>query len=225
MTTDEKKASPKRPKKAPIVVGVVAAILVVAGAGMWVWHEQPSFCGAICHVPMDPYLDTYDAEPGQAAADKWGNDVADAMAMTAAAHRVDAGATCLSCHTPVLAEQVSEGVNWVSGNYEVVLNDTYDGVLLERGAADLTEASGKASDELCLNEACHAMTRDELAEQTADRAFNPHVVQHDKLDCTTCHKAHRASVYYCTKCHAEAADELPEGWLTMKEAGQLEATA
>lgn len=62
MTTEEKKASPKRPKKAPVIIGVVAAIVVVAGAGMWVWHEQPIFCGAICHVPMDPYLETYEAE-------------------------------------------------------------------------------------------------------------------------------------------------------------------
>lgn len=225
MTTEEKKASPRRPKKAPMLIGVVAAIVVVAGAGLWVWHEQPSFCGAICHVPMDPYLDTYEAEPGQAATDKWGNPVTDAAAMTAAYHRAAEDATCLDCHTPVLSEQISEGVNWMSGNYEVVLNDAYDGVLLERDAAQLTEASGADKDELCLNESCHPMTRDELAEKTSDRAFNPHVVQHDKLDCTTCHKAHRASVYYCTKCHDEAEDELPAGWLTMKDAADLPATA
>ncbi len=225
MTTEEKKASPKRPKKAPVIIGVVAAIVVVAGAGMWVWHEQPSFCGAICHVPMDPYLETYEAEPGQAGTDKWGNEVTDAAAMTAAYHRAEADSSCLDCHTPVLSEQISEGINWVSGNYEVVLNDTYDGVLLERSASQLTEASGVAKDELCLNDSCHPMTREELAEQTADRAFNPHVIQHDKLDCTTCHKAHRASVYYCTQCHDEAEDDLPAGWLSMKEAGALPATA
>lgn len=226
--TEERKESSKRlrdKRKTPIILGVVAAIVIVAGAGMWVWHEQPSFCGAICHVPMDPYLDTYEAEPGQSATDKWGNDVVDASAMTAAYHRVSSDATCLSCHTPVLSEQVSEGINWVSGNYEVVLNDAYDGVLLERGATDLTEASGAANDELCLNESCHNITRDELAEMTSDRAFNPHVIQHDKLDCTTCHKAHRASVYYCTKCHDEAESDLPVGWLSMKDAAALPATA
>lgn len=121
MTTEEKKASPKRPKKAPVIIGVVAAIVVVAGAGLWVWHEQPSFCGAICHVPMDPYLETYEAEPGQAGTDKWGNEVTDAAAMTAAYHRAEADSSCLDCHTPVLSEQISEGINWVSGNYEVVL--------------------------------------------------------------------------------------------------------
>ena len=61
MTEEEKKvdgqtaepAAQKKKKKWPIVVGVVVAVLVVAGAGFWVWHEQPSFCNAICHTPMD----------------------------------------------------------------------------------------------------------------------------------------------------------------------------
>lgn len=69
------------------------------------------------------------------------------------------------------------------------------------------------------------MTREQLIEETSDREFNPHVTQHDNYDCSTCHKAHRASIYYCTKCHAEAADELPAGWLTMKDAEKLGATA
>ena len=215
----------KKPRKRLVALGVVVAIVAVAGAGLWVWHEQPSFCGAICHMPMNQYVETYDAEPGQPARDKWGNEVSDAGAMTAAYHRSETGATCLSCHTPVLSEQISEGVNWVSGNYEVVMNETFDGVLLERNESELTEASGKAGTEFCLNESCHNMTRDELTEKTADREFNPHVMQHDNYDCSTCHKAHRASIYYCTKCHSEAADDLPAGWLTMKDAEKLGATA
>lgn len=60
-----KDPSSKRPsKKWPIVVGVVVAVLVVTGAGMWVWHGQPSFCGAICHTPMAEYLETYESTPG-----------------------------------------------------------------------------------------------------------------------------------------------------------------
>ena len=69
MTEEEKKvdgqtaepAAQKKKKKWPIVVGVVVAVLVVAGAGFWVWHEQPSFCNAICHSPMDYYVETYDS--------------------------------------------------------------------------------------------------------------------------------------------------------------------
>lgn len=130
-------------KRMAVTLGVIAAIVVVAGAGLWVWHEQPSFCGAICHMPMSQYVDTYDAEPGQPTTDKWGNEVSDASAMTAAYHRSETGATCLSCHEPVLSEQIAEGANWVSGNYEVVMNEAFDGVLLERNENDLTEASGK----------------------------------------------------------------------------------
>ncbi|MDU1389817.1 MAG: salivary glue protein Sgs-3, partial [Eggerthella sp.] len=44
-----------RTRKWPIVVGVVVVVLIAAGAGFWVWHEQPSFCAAICHTPMDEY--------------------------------------------------------------------------------------------------------------------------------------------------------------------------
>lgn len=42
---------------------------------------------------------------------------------------------------------------------------------------------------------------------------------HEELECTTCHKAHRASVMYCTQCHAQA--EVPEGWLSMAESNNL----
>ena len=53
--------APKKPRRRGwIVAGVVAAVIVVAGAGFWVWHEQPSFCNAICHSPMDYYVETHD---------------------------------------------------------------------------------------------------------------------------------------------------------------------
>lgn len=35
------KAAKKGKKKWPVVVGVVAVVIVAAGAGFWVWHEQP----------------------------------------------------------------------------------------------------------------------------------------------------------------------------------------
>ena len=85
----------KRPRRGAIVGGVIAAVVVAAGIGAFVWHEQPSFCNAICHTPMDGYLETYEAEPGQAATDKWGNQVADASGMLSAVHRTnDSNATC-----------------------------------------------------------------------------------------------------------------------------------
>ena len=209
-------AAPKKKgkKKWPVVVGIVAVVLIAAGAGFWVWHEQPSFCNAICHVPMDPYLPTYEAEPGQPATDKWGNEVEDASGMMAAVHRVQ-GDTCMSCHVPTIGEQVSEGMAWVSGNYIYPLD--------ERNLEELVEARGlENEDEFCLNEACHNLTRDDLIAATSELGgnYNPHEPQHGQQQCSTCHKAHRASVNQCTQCHSDAV--VPDGWLTAQQAGKLE---
>lgn len=212
----EGSATPAAPKKKgkrwPIVVGVVALVLVIAGGGFWVWHEQPSFCNAICHTPMDPYLPTYEAEPGQPAVDKWGNEVADAGSMLSAVHRADADATCMSCHIPTIGEQVAEGVGWISGNYYYPLE--------ERDAEHLVAWRGVEADEFCLNEACHNMTRQDLLKATADMSYNPHQPQHGELQCSDCHKAHRASVMTCTKCHDGV--DVPNGWLTAQEAEKLQ---
>lgn len=203
--------SPKR-KKTAIVVSVVAAIVVVAGAGFFVWHEQPSFCNAICHTPMDPYLPTYEAELGSPATDKWGNEVSDASGMLAAVHRAE-GKNCLDCHVPTISEQVTEGIGWVSGSYYAPL--------WERSTTELVAARGlEDPDQFCLNESCHNMTREELVASTEDLEFNPHVEQHGTTECSDCHKAHRASVLVCSQCHDEA--EIPAGWLSYDEEQDIE---
>lgn len=222
------KPAAKRPRRGAIVGGVIAAVVVVAGIGAFVWHEQPSFCNAICHTPMDGYLETYEAEPGQAATDKWGNQVADASGMLSAAHRTnDSNATCLSCHQPVISEQVSEGLSWASGNYTLMATDGNPaGELTERGTSQLTEARGVAGDEFCLNKDCHNLTREDLTALTEIESDNPAVIirnphswQHGQQACSDCHKAHRASVLTCTQCHADM--ELPEGWISAQEAKLL----
>lgn len=71
MSENESAPAPKRVRRGAIVGGVVAVVVVVAAIGAFVWHEQPSFCNAICHTPMDGYLETYEATPGQPATDKW----------------------------------------------------------------------------------------------------------------------------------------------------------
>lgn len=209
---EENKPKKHRSKKLPIIVGVVAVIVIVAGVGLFVWHEQPGFCNAICHTPMDPYLETYEQEAGQVGVDKFGNEVENTSALLCVSHKASAqeggaDATCLTCHVPTLSEQVTEGVNWVTGNY-------YD-PLEERDLADLTEARGISSEEFCLNESCHNMTVDDLKQATSHYAYNPHSSQHGKDDCSDCHKAHRASVMKCAECHSAAA--IPEGWITPAE--------
>lgn len=232
MEDTPKEASAKR-KKRGIVAAIVATVAVVAGIGLFVWHEQPSFCSTICHTPMDGYLDTYDAQAGEPAVDKWGNEVADAQGMLAANHGTEeVGATCMSCHVPTMSEQISEGMAWIAGDYTLVENETRTGggALPERSIADLTEARGVAADQFCLNEDCHDVTRDDLTEMTDPGVNelglplrNPHSWRHGEVACSDCHKAHRASVLTCTECHAEM--ELPEGWISAQELKQMEHTA
>lgn len=213
-------------KRPTIIAAVVAAVIAVAGAGFWSWHETPSFCGAICHTPMDPYLNTYEQEPNTVGIDKWGNEIKDTSALLAVSHRTnESEATCLDCHTPTLSEQASEGISWVAGDYEVKANDTYGVALTEKSLSDLTAASGAEPESFCLNEACHTnadsttMTWDDLAKLTADQKYNPHVNQHGNVTCSDCHKAHRASVNQCSGCHAEAS--IPDGWLSIAQEKRL----
>lgn len=219
----------KKRQKLSIVAGVLVVTLLVAGAGFWVWHEQPSFCNAICHTPMDPYLPTFEAQPGDAGIDKWGNEVEDAAAMLASTHRVEGDATCMSCHVPTLSEQVAEGFAWIAGDYEAVSNPTYGWVLGEKSLEDLVVARGVSAETFCLNDACHVnadgtvMTRDDLIAATSDMSRNPHLPQHGEIACSDCHKAHRASVNYCSGCHADA--ELPDGWISSSKDKQLAVRA
>ena len=168
MSENENAPAPKRARRGAIVGGVVAVVVVVAAIGAFVWHGQPSFCNAICHTPMDGYLETYEETPGQPATDKWGNPVADASGMLSAVHRTNSSdANCLSCHQPVMSEQINEGMEWLGGNYTLVATDgNPDGVLTERNTDQLTEARGVQGDQFCLNKDCHNMTREDLTAMT-----------------------------------------------------------
>lgn len=228
-SADTPTPKPKRSKrKLATVIGVVAVVVVCAGAGFMVWHDQPSFCNAICHTPMDGYLKTYEATPGEAATDKWGNDVADASSMLAPVH-AQQNITCVGCHVPTMSEQVSEGMSWVTGSYEVVQTTDERFVPEEKALSDLTAARGVASEAFCLNSGCHTnadgsvMTRDDLVAKTSDMKRNPHVEEHGSVDCNECHKAHRASTVNCSKCHSDAT--IPDGWVSYKEAEALEPVA
>ena len=82
---------------------------------------------------------------------------------------------------------------------------------------------GDAPETFCLNMACHALTRDQLIQKTASMKRNVHLMPHENLDCGTCHKSHRASVNYCSKCHTDAT--IPDGWLTVEEEQALKSRA
>ncbi|NPD30393.1 salivary glue protein Sgs-3 [Eggerthellaceae bacterium zg-1084] len=209
-----KKPSGKRCKRL-IMLGIVAAVIVVSGAGFWVWHEQPSFCNAICHAPQDPINETYDGVSGQAGFDKWGNPVEDMGDLLVVRHKEAAGATCLSCHVPTIGQQITEGVLWVSGNYRYPLE--------ERSLTDLNHyLQAKDESAFCMNDRCHNMTRDDLARATAKHGKrNPHVTEakHTEMECSDCHKSHRQSVNACSRCHDDV--KIPDGWLSAEEAAKI----
>lgn len=224
--------APKKTKhKGLIITAVIVAVLVVAFAGFWTWHETPGFCAAICHN-MDEYLDTYQQPQNQAGVDKYGNAVSNTNAMMATLHRSNdttakSEIRCMACHHAVVGEQVSEAMGFVSGNYYYPL--------YERVGDDLTYWWGEdvSGDQFCVNENCHVylqdatggVNRDKLEASTMSMEFNPHSQHHEgiEMDCTTCHKGHRASVVECTGCHEHENATLPDGWITKAESDTLMA--
>jgi len=90
-------AAPKKGKRLWIVLGIVVAILVVGGAGGFVWHEQPSFCSTLCHSTMAPYYESYSGSTDLVA------------------KHAEKGITCLDCHTPTMEQQIEELQIQISG--------------------------------------------------------------------------------------------------------------
>lgn len=172
-----------RGKRWPLVVGVIAVVLVAAGAGFWVWHEQPSFCNAICHEPMDAYVEGY---------------YHDETLMANFHER--ANVTCLECHEAKIDEQVAEGLSWVRGDY--VMGE--DGMLATVGVT--------ADAKMCAKSGCHDLDQMISATENwgGEEGVNPHQShQGVAIDCSNCHGVHGASYMYCNTCHDY---ELPAGW-------------
>lgn len=214
-------------KKWPVVVGIVVVVIAVAGIGFWNWHATPGFCNSMCHESMDAYVETYDNVAGQAGVDKYGNAVSNSSAMMVVAHK-EANVACLDCHVPSITQQLGEVMETITGNYYVVNRNDGKGFALEEVDQEpLMVNSGHAEgtgDQFCLKSGCHDMTRADLTAATANMERNPHSWQHGEEACTTCHKSHRASVLYCTQCHSDAVDELPDGWVTYEQGKKLVPT-
>ncbi len=177
--------TPKRSRKRwPIAVAVVAVVLVVAGVGFTMWHSQPTFCNAICHEPMDPYVEGYYGQPEQ-------------MAFT---HQVE-DVACLDCHVPTLEEQVTEGLSWIRGDYEV------------DEAGMLTTVGVRSDSAMCATSGCHEWSDVVAATENwgGEEGVNPHLShQGEAIDCSNCHSAHDTSIMYCNTCHDY---EVPGGWI------------
>ncbi len=181
----------KKPRrKWPIAVAVVAAIVVVAGIGFWTWHEQPSFCNAICHSPMDAYVEGYYEDP----------------TLGAGAHQA-AGVTCLQCHEAKIEDQVHEGLVWLAGDFSTDENGL------------LTTVGVRSDEKMCTANGCHDFDEVVAATENwgGEEGVNPHDSHQGRaIDCSNCHGAHQQSIMYCNTCHDY---EVPEGWATPERAG------
>ena len=78
----------RRKKKRLMVLGIIVAVIVIIVIAFTVWHNTPGFCNAICHEPMDTYVESYHS--GDAG-------------MLVTAHAKE-GVSCLDCHEARLGE-------------------------------------------------------------------------------------------------------------------------
>lgn len=164
-------------------VAAVVAVLAAAGGGFWAWHEQPSFCNAICHDPMDAYVAGY---------------YEDATLLANMHERSDV--TCLECHEAKLDEQVAEGISWMTGDFAT--DET--GHITTRGVT--------ADAKMCATSGCHDLDRVVAATQDwgGQPGVNPHSShQGEAIDCSNCHGVHGSSNMYCNTCHDY---KVPDGW-------------
>lgn len=224
----EPEPAPKKKRTRKLAIaGVIVVVLIAVGAGMMVWHESPTFCSTLCHIE-GTYVDNYMQEQNSVGTDKYGNEVSNTNAMMAVLHRntkatAKSEILCVDCHVPNFFELAHDGVSYVSGNYPMPRD--------ERSASGLMSWDGKSAESFCANENCHVyllgdngeLSYTKLVASTKGLAFNPHERHHDNLslECTDCHKGHRASTVVCTACHEHENIELPDGWLTYDEAQKV----
>ena len=206
--SEEQKDSASKPEakknKKPMIIGVIVAAVAVLGIGLWTWHSTPGFCSAVCHVPMNSFVVTYDQEAGTTGVDKWGNEVSNTDSMLVVSHKAS-GQNCLSCHVPSVSQQMGELGEVATGDYYYPLEETNLEVLQINSGHE----AGTGED-FCLKSGCHVtdsgspLTKADLTDTTSDMIRNPHSWHHSQYTCSDCHKSHRASVLICTQCHADA---------------------
>ncbi|MDR0501319.1 MAG: cytochrome c3 family protein [Coriobacteriales bacterium] len=217
---DEKEATPKKKKgKGKIILLTVVIVIVVlfggGGIAYAATHEDPHFCNFLCHVPMDPYVESYDNNVSINAKEAEATGLEGAPLSVTVHKESDQDINCLKCHEPKIDEQIAEGLKWVTGDYSVPL----EGIKL---VASETPKEGDTSGiTFCLRPGCHTdasgadiTTYDQLKKSTDDLPRNVHEGEHGYKDCRLCHNTHEQSVLLCSQCHNDL--KLPEGWVKTK---------
>lgn len=168
----------KRTRNKGIVVGIVAAVVIVAGAGAFAWHNTPSFCGTVCHDSMGEHLANYE-----------GTDESQGAGL---AHlHASADVTCLDCHNAELDVQIAELQSQLTGQTDNL-------GLAQRYYID---------NETCLSchgDSYEALA--ESTSYLGD--YNPHKQPHGEMNCNECHKGHAAQVDTCGQCHDNGGQDM-----------------
>jgi nitrate/TMAO reductase-like tetraheme cytochrome c subunit len=177
VTTAENSNTPKKTNWLKISIGVniaVAAIAVFIAAGSYVGHlsnTAPQFCG-LCHI-MQTNVDSY-------------------MTSSNLDHvHQQAGVQCKDCHDYPLSAEITSGVKFIFGDYDV----NQSGLLLQR----------KYDDKLCYR--CH-ISADHVANLTDFLPRNPHNNHNKDLTCGTCHISHGQQIDYCSSCHENGGQRM-----------------
>jgi hypothetical protein len=188
----------RRTRTRAVVLAVVTVVVAGAVVGVGVWRAQPSYCGAVCHEPMNAYVYTYMQDPGVPGVDKWGNALADAGVMLSVTH-ANAGLTCQDCHERSFADDARDARALITDGYSYVETALFGHVLPDLDIQAALREKGADDAAFCLRSGCHTMrsgreilTREELAASTSLLAFNPHHEHAGRVPCTYCHHAHRA---------------------------------
>jgi hypothetical protein len=198
-------------RRAWATVGVIVIVLVVAGIGFGIWHDQPGFCSTLCHSPMSKYVDGYTSDASTLAYQhghvvKSGDGANEKAAATLKDGVSDSSMNCLTCHVPKVGEQISEAGKWLDGNYTI---DKDNNLILEN-------PSYVANKEFCTR--CHDYEKVIAATDHYwgdEEEANPHASHQGDLECSSCHNVHGTSTLMCSSCHNF---DVPQGWQTVGEA-------
>ncbi len=193
----------RKAKHWPVVISAIAVVAIAVLVAFLHWHEEPTFCNAFCHQPMDRYVEGYYSQD---------------MSMEAAVHEQN-GVTCLGCHwtQAKMMDLVNEVVVWATDGFTDPLHDE----------------TGIANDEFCgkCHDGVTAPTKESAtADMPYDPHNIPaDVAMHQTagadggaIICSDCHKAHKASTMMCAECHADYFNAengtIPEGWAVPEDA-------
>ena len=106
---------------------------------------------------------------------------------------LQAGVQCKDCHDYPVSAEISSGVNFLMGNYNV----GPDGKLLKV----------QYDDQMCLD--CHISYA--FMGRATDYLFrNPHNNHNGELECRACHMSHEAQIDFCSSCHSNGGQRMIE---------------